>query len=265
MRVAFTIVLNGANQLRYNNFISNMAQVFDFWVIVEGAALPNGSTSWCRQVPDFNIDGASIDGTRTVLKNAEKSYGNVVVVYATKPWQSKDEQVNSALTVILNEIGLEDNTFLWQVDVDEQWTIEQVENAERELVAQKGDCGCFHCNYHVGKDLYAIGAWGQGNDPSDPLKYAYRRLWLWDGRPFEKHEPPVLEGGNGKEVLLTPLFEHYAYTDSATVRFKGLYYSGHEGIYEKWLKLQTEITFPQPISYLISGPWGKTATVIVKK
>jgi hypothetical protein len=44
--------------------------------------------------------------------------------------------------------------------------------------------------------------------------------------------------------------------------FKQKYYQGYENLHEKWKSLQSETVFPQPISRLIGGYWGTTATVI---
>ena len=71
-------------------------------------------------------------------------------------------------------------------------------------------------------------------------------------------------GGNGKEVLLTPRFRHYAYRFEKDVLFKSLYYQGYEDVLKKWRALQEETVFPQPISRLIPGYWGSTATEIIK-
>jgi hypothetical protein len=110
----------------------------------------------------------------------------------------------------------------------------------------------------------AKGCWGEGNDPADPIKNAYRRMWAWDGRLFSKHEPPTLYGGNGTEVLLGQRFQHYAYVYESDVAFKESYYSGHENITAMWRELQKCTEWPQPLSKLISGPWGLTKTVIHK-
>jgi hypothetical protein len=40
--------------------------------------------------------------------------------------------------------------------------------------------------------------------------------------------------------------------------------AGHEGIFERWKSLQKETVWPQPISRLITGWWGKTKTTIGK-
>ena len=58
MRIAFSIILNGLHHLQHNNYYQTMLDNFDYWVIVEGQALPNGSTSWCKQLNEkYQING----------------------------------------------------------------------------------------------------------------------------------------------------------------------------------------------------------------
>jgi hypothetical protein len=261
-RIAFTIVFNGSHHLLHNDFINKMPQMFDAWCVVEGLALPGGSTSWCRDLSELGF--ASTDGTRELLTEAAEKYDNMAVVLADRPWVSKDEMVNKALSTIRSEFGVPEKAFLFECDCDEVWELKDLEAAEKELIEKKGDCGCFHADYWLGEKIRAIGTWGEGNAPDDPIRNAYRRLWRWAGNSFSAHEPPTLEGGNGKEVLLAPRFQHFAYVYEDDILFKEQYYSGHEGIFARWVDLQTETQFPKPLSYLITGPWGLTRTVITR-
>jgi hypothetical protein len=123
--------------------------------------------------------------------------------------------------------------FLWQVDIDEQWTVEQLEIAEKELTANNGKTGCFYCNFYVGKNLIAVGDWGEGR--IEP----YRRLWKWAGESFVSHEPPKLLGDNNPRLLLTPKFNHYSYYFDEDVKFKETYYGNYSGLYDRWLAIQS--------------------------
>lgn len=266
MRIGFTIIYNGAHHLEHNDWGNQLAKMLDYWVIVEGVALPGGSTNWCNKLEETE----SNDGTIKKIKDMEMTWSNVRIVdIPFNGWISKDAMVNTALiddrmttrAIIAKQAN---RLFLWQLDCDEQWTADQMAEAERMLVEADADCGCFHANHYVGKDLIAKGTWGEGNDPTDPLKNAYRRLWRWKGQNFKTHEPPVLEGGNGKEILLPQRFNHYSYYFEKDVIFKSQYYNGYENIHTKWLSLQKETNFPQPINRLIGGYWGNTDTKIVK-
>jgi hypothetical protein len=261
-RIAFTIVFNGSHHLLHNDFINKMPKLFDAWCVVESLALPGGSTAWCKDLSEHGY--ASTDGTRELLIEASKEHGNVLVVLADKPWASKDEMVNKALSVIRSEVGVPKKCFLYECDVDECWNLEDLETAEKELIEKGGDCGCFHAEFYVGPGLVCRGTWGEGDAPDDPIRNAYRRLWRWDGRGYEKHEPPTLEGGNGKEVLLNPRFEHFSYYFEKDISFKEKYYRGYEGLLQRWTNLQKELIFPQSISYLLTDDWAKTATQIVR-
>jgi hypothetical protein len=229
MRVAFSIILNGLRHLKHNNYYETMINNFDYWVIVEGVANNSGSTSWCKELPEsFHKNFLSNDGTTEFLDTI-KSNKVMVVRPNNRPWKSKDEQVNAAIATIKT---ITDKCFLWQIDIDEQWTGDQLSICEQSLKDIGGKTGCFYCNYYVGKFQKVVGEWGEGR--IEP----YRRLWDWQGEQFIKHEPPTLEGKNGPGILINVKFNHYAYYFEEDVKFKQAYYGGYEGLYNRWLNIQ---------------------------
>jgi hypothetical protein len=261
MRIAFTIIYNGEHHIVHNDFGNIVPKYFDYWLIVEGLAGINGPSSWYNEMPDKT----SIDNT--VKKILEIQSFNNNIIFTPSPldgWPSKDFMVNVALHSFDHILsGLQNEIiFLWQIDIDEQWTLAQLDEAEKMLVDANSDCGCFHANYYVGRNLIAKGFWGEGNNICWPIENAYRRLWNWKGQEFQTHAPPVLIGGNGKEILLPQRFNHYSYYFEKDAIFKSQYYKGYENLHKKWLSLQKITTFPQPINRLIDGYWSNTDTVI---
>ena len=258
MRVAFTIVLNGKRHLEHNNFWQKMVKMFDWWVIVEGVSLPTGSTSWCKELPGtMHKNYLSNDGTTELLDSISKLNSNIIVVRNNNaPFDNKDSQVNAAITRLQERVN--GQCFLWQVDVDEQWTIESIEQAENMLITNGGKTGCFLCNYYVGDKQKVIGEWGEGRH------LPYRRLWDWKGETFKTHEPPTLEGKNGPGLLLPQRFEHFAYYFEEDVKFKEAYYQGYEGLHSRWLKVQ-ENKSTMDVSALLGNNtwWSKTQTFII--
>jgi hypothetical protein len=254
-RVAFTIILNGLHHLTHKNYFDTMSKNFDLWVIVEGVSSPGGSTSWCRNIDSsFHKDYLSNDGTTEFLDKNKRD--NIIVVRTTSdiPWSSKDEQVNAAISEIKKRYQ---KCFLWQIDIDEQWTLQQLIEAEQMLIKNKGKTGCFTCNYFVGRNQQVFGEWGE-------CKYeAYRRLWNWEGEMFKTHEPPQLEGKNGPGLLLPQRFNHFSYYFESDVVFKEKYYGGYTGLYNRWKKVQSN-KGTIPIIELL-GPdlrWSYTNTII---
>jgi hypothetical protein len=266
MRLGFTIVFNGEKHLTHNNFIGKMADALDLWVIVEGIALPGGSTNWCGnidKIPKNEKTWLSADKTTKLLDKALATYDNIEVIRPEKQcWDSKDDMVNAACG-ILRAYYCGRQTFLWEVDVDEQWNKPDMAAAEAELIKNKAKTGCFYSNYFVGKNIVSDGLWGEGRSDRQPLLNAYRRLWLWKGERFSAHEPPTLCTGNAPEVLLSQRFNHYAYYFDADVKFKELYYK-YDGLYDKWLALQSAQTFPQPLTALLARGWGSDKTTFIR-
>lgn len=258
MRVAFTIIHNGLHHLKHNNQYRKILDACDHWIVVEGAALSNGSTTWCKTFPNhLHRNGASIDGTREFLTELANSTPKLVYVPGDGFWESKDAQVNRAIHELKRITNL---CFLWQIDADEHWTSQAMTDAERELVEKQAKAGAFRADCRVGKNLRAIGEWGEART------YGYTRLWNWSGEKFYCHEPPVIEGQIGKDpAMLSQTFTHYNYYFEQDVLFKDMWYSGHEGIHERWSLLNSlpERFFPVHVSNLITGEWGRTNTAIV--
>ena len=144
-------------------------------------------------------------------------------------WNNKDEQVNAAISYLKTQTN---ECYLWQIDIDEQWTSDQLELAEQTLDKHQAKTGCFLCNFFVGKNHIVLGEWGEGRH------LPYRRLWKWKGEMFESHEPPILEGKNGPGILIPIKFNHYAYYFEQDVKFKQSYYTGYENLYKRWIDIQ---------------------------
>lgn len=262
-RVAITICLNAREHLCNTSMVERLIPRIDRWVFVEGAAGPGGSTSWCRPVDSrFQRDGHSVDGTVEYLDDLQDRWGYplVTALWNLGPWGSKDLMVNAALEELRGEPAL-----LWQIDADERWTAEQMDQAEEFLMARDATRVSFCADFFVGAGLVARGEWGEARfaDLPDELS-GYRRLWRWDGeRMFESHEPPILD--ERRPVWCPDIrFQHFAYVQKEDVDFKSEYYADHAGVLQKWRRLQTREAFPAPISELLPEgcAWGSSKTTI---
>jgi hypothetical protein len=258
MKIAFTIILNGKIHLLHNNYYKTILEYFDYWVVVEGASKNTGSTSWCKPIScQHQNNGHSVDGTVEFLYELKGQYKNIIPIFSEGLWCNKDSQVNTAIARI-KEITKE--CTLWEIDADEQWKPEQWNHAESILKEENAKTGCFLCNHYVGKNLIAVGEWGEGR------KLPYRRLWHWKDEFFESHEPPRLSGGNGLGILIPIKFNHYSLYFDKDVQFKEEFYN-YTGLYQRWKDLQNMKEFPQHISKLLGTDthWGHTNTLIIKK
>jgi len=280
MRIGFSIILNGLHHLKHNDYAEYLANNLDLWIIAEGACLNQGSTKWCKAMPEryHDVNGSSVDGTWSYIIQLSDYYHNVVIANENINslkfkeetgtfWNSKDSQVNACIETLkhMNFNWKIDPIYLWQIDCDEQWDLNNMKKAEEKLLKSNCRVGMFHCNYWVGSNLQVKGEWGEG------LKLPYRRLWLWEGEYFKTHEPPLLGDGFMSEVLLPQRFEHYAYYFEKDVRFKNDWYSGHEGILQRWKQLNNKAKLQSigvigNIDLLLykDSYWGKTKTRIHK-
>lgn len=239
-RIAFTIIYRGYHHLVHNGFADFMAANFDHWVVIEGHAKPNGSTSWCKNI---RVDPRSTDGTHEFMMDFANSHTNVIYGSEGRYFQSKDEQVNAAILIVKL---LANECYLWQVDVDEVWTKEKLDAAEKSLSESGLKTGAFQFNHFLCKDangnqLVGRGEWGDN---------WHTRLWLWKGEKFVTHEPPKIE--NQGEILYLPQkYDHYSYFFEQDVKFKGMYYKGNEHVPKNWKWLQQyKGSYPLPITTL---------------
>jgi FkbM family methyltransferase len=258
MRIVFSIIHNGIHHLHHNNQYNRILSSCDKWVVVEGASRSNGSTKWCKDFPDdLHVNGGSNDGTREFLKYHSNTNEKLIYIPSNGFWQSKDHQVNRAIEEVKK---ITDRCWLWEIDIDEQWEPEQMDAAENELFDSGAKAGCFRANCFVGRNLRAIGDWGEA------FSSGYIRLWKWEGENFICHEPPIIEGQMGIEpTMLSQVFRHYNYYFDKDVIFKDRWYGGHEQIFERWKLINSlgKNFFPMHISNLITGPWGNSNSSII--
>ena len=243
MRYAFTIIYNGKHHLLHKQFAERMVSMFDKWVIVEGFSRNGGSTAWCTSI---RPPSQSTDGTIETCQNLA-SQNPTKVIFATSQtgWSSKDEQVNKAIELLQgSEPG-----WLWQVDADEHWTIEDLEGAESMLQKDIKLAGGFQFYHYLCKDvdgrqLVGKGSWGDGIST---------RLWWWHGQNFKTHEPPIMEGQDGYKVL-PQKYHHYSYYFEQDVEFKSRYYKGYRSVLANWRTLQKRrFDYPIPAKVLLGS------------
>ncbi len=240
IRIAFTIIFNGLHHLKHNDYANYIPKIFDYWIIVEGSVDNKGSTSWCKKMPDnYHNNGKSIDGTIEFLKELKLKYNNIIIIESDGMLESKDIMVNRAI----EEIKKITNTcYLWQIDIDEQWTKEQIVKSEKELREKNGKTGEFNVIQFVGENLIVTG--------KDWAGIPFIRLWDWNGENFISHEPPILDNYNINKVLLSEEMKHYSFYFEEDVKFKDKWYDDHDGSYNRWLMLKKEVNFPIHITYL---------------
>jgi hypothetical protein len=250
MRIAFTIIYNGLHHMQHKGWAEFMVANFDHWVVVEGHSRPNGSTRWCKKL---SIPARSTDGTHEYLMELASNTPHLHYLSPNRYWLSKDHQVNQALELARHYTQ---HAYLWEVDADEHWRAEDLSAAEQYADDSAATGFGFQFNHYVGPNLIALGEWGSG---------VLNRLWKWDGQPMRSHEPALLMGQRRTELVPDIKFDHYSYYFEQDVKFKSMYYKGHEAVYSKWLELQSgSNTYPMHISSLfgLNTQIGKTKSYI---
>jgi len=247
LRAAITIAYNGLNHFNHKGFTEFMIANFDYWIIVEGASKNGGSTSWCKT---HRGSHNSTDGTVEFLQSIASD--KVLIYSHDKFYSSKDEQFNKGIQMLKK---LTQSCYLWQVDCDERWKLEDIELAERKLWRSEAKCASFQFNHWVKDNILAVGDWGSGR---------VNRLWKWKGQSFESHEPAVMKGQ--RKVLELPMkFDHYSMVFADDVKFKAKFYRGHEQVYVNWQNLD-QLSFPCHINNLFgtNNPVGRSNSYLYK-
>jgi FkbM family methyltransferase len=269
----FTIVLNGEPFIRYHLDIFQQLPFKWHWHIVEGVADLKHDTAWSLKlgglIPDeLHCSGRSNDGTSEYLDELTRLYPENVTVYR-KPegvfWDGKREMVNAPLENIKEEC------LLWQIDVDELWTVQQICKARQMFINNPEKTAAFYwCWYFVGEKLVISTRNCYAENPAQE----WLRTWRFKpGCLWEAHEPPrlaePLSNGEGRDVAaVNPflheeterqglVFQHFAYTTAAQLKFKEQYY-GYVNAVSQWRALQNQTKFPVLLRQYFS--WVKDAT-----
>ena len=229
MRTAISIVLNGMHHLRKQAEI--IPKIFDKWIIVEGATKNVKCSSWCQEMPDsfHDEDGHSIDGTKEYLEKLSEN-PKIDVYFGSGLWEGKVSMFNYGLEQSQPKDG-----FLWEIDIDEYWTLSKVDNTEKLMNNTSADVASFICDYLLTDDIIVLGNWGENRAEG------YKRCWRYKEKTlFKSHIPPVLEGeSNLLPWQYTPRFKHLSYYFEDQVKFKSKFYTNHENIYEGWKNITT--------------------------
>ncbi|MFB2970925.1 glycosyltransferase family 4 protein [Aerosakkonema sp. BLCC-F183] len=271
----FTIVLNGQPFIRYQIEIFNQLPFKWHWHIVEGVADLKHDTAWSLQLggkitADIHYNGRSNDGTTEYLDELTQLYPEKITVYR-KPesvfWNGKREMVNAPL------VNIQEECLLWQVDVDELWTVEQLCTARQIFIKNPDKTAAFYwCWYFVGENLIISSRNCYGQNPQQD----WLRTWRYKpGYFWAAHEPPILveplpNGQYRNIAAVNPflhqetekeglIFQHFAYVTINQLQFKEQYY-GYKNAVIKWKELQKNQIFPVLLRDYFS--WVKDETMV---
>jgi len=270
-----TIVLNGQPFIRYHAKVFEQLPFKWHWHIVEGVATIKHCDKWSLKtgghiIDEMHCNGRSNDGTTEYLDHLVKEYPNHISLYR-KPlkefWEGRIEMVNAPIP------NIQESCLLWQIDVDELWTLEQI-RAVRQLFLENPTktAAYYWCSFFVGSNLIV----STRNCYSQNPKLEWLRTWRFTpGMHWKTHSPPRLfeTTGNGETrdvAEVNPfwqeeterhglVFQHFAYVTSEQVFFKEHCY-GYEGALTGWKRLQQQCSFPTKLKDYF--PWVQDNTLV---
>jgi len=168
---------------------------------------------------------------------------------------------------------LPDNVLLWEVDVDEFWSIDQIIRLNYEFGKNpERTAASFYCRFFVGPDRIADNIGMHGNNS----RQEWRRVWRYrTGDTWQRHEPPSLmrtnEKGDVQDVMslnsfsheetwcMGLIFDHFAYSTEQQLQFKEDYY-GYKGAKESFQKMSSnqdsEILVKEYYSWIKDPIWA---------
>lgn len=239
----FTIVFNGMPFLKYH---LEKLQKLSFpwhWYIIEGLSQvagdlgARGHKARGGHIPSVYSSHLSTDGTKEYLDEIN-NLKEVTLFRNADVWSSKLQMINTPLA------HLDPDCLLWQIDVDEFYPLETMNEIYKKFVDQPKKTAAVlpHIDF-VGKFKYVVfnknkSLWGSGWFP---------RVWRYkSGCRWVSHEPPILADEKGHDLCkMNPFndeevsklgYHHYNYIYSEHVHFKEAYY-GYTGLYDGWLRL----------------------------
>ncbi|MEG4454186.1 FkbM family methyltransferase [Microcoleus sp. N9_A1] len=271
----FTIVLNGEPFIRYHIEVLQQLPFKWHWHIVEGVADLKHDTAWPIRLggkitDELHDRGRSKDGTSEYIDEIARLYPQNITVYRQPKgvfWDGKREMVNAPLENIKEEC------LLWQMDVDELWTAEQICKARQIFVEHPEKTAAFYwCWYFVGEKLVISTRNCYAQNPAQE----WLRTWRFKpGCVWIAHEPPrlaePLSDREWRDVAeVNPflhedterkglVFQHFAYVTLEQLGFKEQYY-GYKNAVAEWSKLQVETKFPVRLGDYLS--WVQDGTMI---
>ena len=271
----FTLVLNGHPFIEQHISTFSTLPIDWHWHIIEGVASLAGDTGWSLpnggHIPEgFHKNGLSIDGTSEYLNKLKQEFPKNITIYRKGDgefWNGKLEMVNAPIK------NLNQDCLLWEVDVDEFWTKEQILSCINLFFKHPDKFAAFFwCHYFVGPNLITLTRGGYGNDPG----IEWLRVWRYHpGFFWASHEPPILvEKSTTGELsaihqkgFLTHaeteaaglVFHHFAYINIQQLQFKESYY-GYKSATSNWNRLQMHQSFPIELSKFFT--WVTDGTLV---
>ena len=271
----FTIVLNGQPFIEYHIEIFKQLPFKWHWHIIEGVAQLKHDTAWSvslggKVTDDIHNQGLSKDGTTEYINTIAQQHPENITIYR-KPegqfWDGKKEMVQAPL------VNIQEECLLWQVDVDELWTVEQISSARQLFIEYPEKTAAYYwCWYFFGEELVV----STRNCYTQNIQREWLRTWRFKPEyTWEAHEPPILvqrfSNNKIKDIAkINPfsheetekhnlLFEHYAYVLPEQLKFKETYY-GYKDAESQWLKLQKPEILPVFLSEYLS--WVTDETMV---
>jgi glycosyltransferase involved in cell wall biosynthesis len=271
----FTLVLNGEPFIGYHIDVFKQLPFRWHWHIVEGVADLKHDTSWSLALGGniteaIHHQGRSNDGTTEYLDELARLYPENVKVYRQPEnvfWDGKREMVNAPLANIHEEC------LLWQVDVDELWTVQQLCNGRQIFIENPEKTAAFYwCWYFVGKNLVISTRNCYAQNPQQE----WLRTWRFKpGAVWAAHEPPILveplpDNQWRNVAAVNPflheeteewglIFQHFAYVTPRQLQFKEQYY-GYKNAVSQWTALQEQDKFPVLLRQYF--PWVRDDTMV---
>ncbi|WP_287284418.1 glycosyltransferase [Okeania sp. SIO2G4] len=153
--------------------------------------------------------------------------------------------------------NIKEECLLWQLDVDEIWTLEQICNGRKLFIKNpEKTAALYWCWYFVGESLVISTRNCYAQNP----KQDWLRTWRFKpGYVWAAHEPPILvenlaDGQQKNVAAINPfmhaetereglIFQHFAYVTPEQLSFKQQYY-GYKNAVSQWQSLQSQTKFP---------------------
>ena len=142
--------------------------------------LPGSVKLGGKVTDDIHNNGLSNDGTTEYIDEIKQLYPGNITVYRKSDgnfWHGKREMVNEPLYNITQEC------LLWQIDVDEFWTVGQINTARQMFIDHPEKTAAFYwCLYFLGQDIIVSTRYCYTQNPEQEWlrtwRYKYGYVWV---------------------------------------------------------------------------------------
>lgn len=241
MKIAIQAILFNAEKSVPSNMLESWLHqadnIADFVFITEGAT-KSVNHYWDGDTSFFTKDGKSTDNTIPIIKKFIKNKPKFFFKESNGFWDGKTSMLNYWF---YGDSPIYEADYIWQIDIDEFYTNQDIEKILQILKTQKPSRVDFFANHFWGGFTHCIdersdGLWANQIPWMRIFKINKKSKWI-------SHEPPKMLFDEYNKIIskyetleMGIKLNHYSYTTEKQALFKSIFFKNPDKIdlFQKW-------------------------------